>query len=246
MPAKKEASDAGTRARAWRGHPGRRNGPRPGGAGDRHRQGRGSPRGASAPAADLAARPAAGGSRLRRGTARHGRQQHHGPVHRAGVLVRRGVRASRGGGGGARGADRRRRAVRGDHGRRRHHAGARRRRRRAGVGPERAGARRPATRRGLPGEPPASGPEPVDADRRAGAIPHGQALERLVPDRGLAPRRHGARRGLPPLGGEVRGGDRREPGLRRHRRRPPHRQRARAGAERRCRSSPRKPPSITW
>ena len=59
-----------------------------------------------------------------------------------------------------------------------------------------------------------------DADRRAGAVPRVEALDRLVPDRGQPPRGQGACRRLSAGGDEVRGDDRRGAGVRGHRRGP--------------------------
>ena len=100
-----------------------------------------------------------------------------------------------------------------------------------GAGPERARPRRPAARRGLPGEPAAPRAEPVDADRRAGAVPDGQALE-PTGSWSRARTRRTRRSPTPTARSAEKFGarDRRDPGLRGHRRRPAHRFRPRAGA----------------
>ena len=161
-------------------------------------------RGASAAAADLAARPAARRPRPRRRAAGDRGQQHHRPLHGPGVHAGGGHRAARGGRRGAGGAARAGGALRRDARRRRHHAGARRRGGRPGADPERARPRRPAARRRLPGEPAPPRPEPGDARRRAGAVPGGEAMDRLAPRRGLASRGPAAGRRLPPRRREVR------------------------------------------
>ena len=81
---------------------------------------------------------------------------------------------------------------------------ARRPGRRPGARRQRQRDRRPAARRGLPGEPAARRPVRRDARRCAGAVPGLEALDRLVPDRGQPPRGPGAGRGLSAGGDQVR------------------------------------------
>ena len=183
------------------------------------------------PAADLAPRPAARGSRLRR---RGGSPPP--TTSPPGGFMGQDVHAGRGRGAARAARSRRWRscsaggvdfvATMADAD---DYAGAGRRGGRPGADPERAGPRRPAARRRLPRQHAAPRAEPGDADRRARAVPRWKRWSDWLLIEGSHPDDTALGRRLPRAGDEVRREHRRDPGLRGYRRRAAHRFGPRAG-----------------